>query len=350
MHITHIIPTLSFGGAERTVVDIINRAHPDFDFSIIVFSEHTPLKAQITRPNVRVICVPKKGQLSLGLIGAIKKELRSLKPDVVHTHLFGGDVWGRIAARSLKIPVVTTEHNLNYDEGMVKALVKRILKRKTKAYAACSETVKEYMHSRYGIKKKVQVVYPGVDLDRFLSAPTNLSVPLKIAIVGRLVPQKGHKKALQAISSLDKNLWELSIVGDGPLKLELQSWCKKYNITEKVTFVPPTPKIEQVYARHDILLIPSQWEGLGIVAMEAMAAGRVVIAASVGGLKEIIQHKTTGLLCGEEVHSFTEAMEWCVDHRQEALTLANQASHYAHAHFGVENMVQKYQEMYKSVV
>ena len=257
MHITHIIPTLSFGGAERTVVDIINRAHPDFRFSILVFSENTPLKSQITRPNVQVICVHKKGQLSLGLIGNIKKELRSLKPDVVHTHLFGGDVWGRIAARSLKIPVVTTEHNVNNDEGMIKALVKRLMKRKTKAYAACSETVREYMRSRYGIKKNVQVVYPGVDLERFNSTPAQLFVPLKVAIVGRLVAQKGHKKALQAISSLDKNLWELSIVGDGPLKLELQSWCKKYNITEKVTFVPPTSKIEQVYASHDIVLIAS---------------------------------------------------------------------------------------------
>ncbi len=350
MHITHIIPTLSFGGAERTVVDIINRAHPDFRFSILVFSENTPLKSQITRPNVQVICVHKKGQLSLGLIGNIKKELRSLKPDVVHTHLFGGDVWGRIAARSLKIPVVTTEHNVNNDEGMIKALVKRLMKRKTKAYAACSETVREYMRSRYGIKKNVQVVYPGVDLERFNSTPAQLFVPLKVAIVGRLVAQKGHKKALQAISSLDKNLWELSIVGDGPLKLELQSWCKKYNITEKVTFVPPTSKIEQVYARHDIVLIPSQWEGLGIVAMEAMAAGRMVIASSVGGLKEIIQNKTTGILCDGEVHSFTEAMEWCVDHHLEALTIAQQASQYAHAHFGVEIMVQKYQEMYKSVV
>lgn len=350
MHIVHIIPTLSFGGAERTVVDIINNASEEFHFSVIVFSNDTPLKDQIIRKDVSVICIPKKGQISWHLFGDIAAELKKLQPDVVHTHLFGGDLWGRLAARRLKIPVVTTEHNMNNDEGFLKAFLKRIFKKRTQQYSACSEGVKKYMSRRYGIKKNVEVIYPGVDIGRFSAPVSNFAFPLKIVMVGRFVEQKGQKIGLQALSSIDKSLWRLSLVGAGPLKYSLQQWCKTLNIEENVTFVPPTSRIEQVYARHDILLMPSLWEGLGIVPLEAMAAGRVVIASDVPGLSEIVKNNETGILVPPSASAFTEVIRTVCEDRGTLSHIANNAREYASKNFAVEKMIRSYEFLYKKVV
>lgn len=349
MHIVHIIPTLSFGGAERTVVDIINNASDEFQFSVIVFSTETPLKDQITRKGVQIIYVPKKGQVSWHLFGDIKKELKKLQPDVVHTHLFGGDLWGRLAARRLKIPVVTTEHNMNNDEGLFKAFLKRMYKRRTQQYAACSEGVKKYMSRRYGIKKNVEVIYPGVNIARFSAPDALFDFPLKMVMVGRLVEQKGHKIGLQALSSIDKSLWHLSIVGAGPLKYSLQQWCKTLGIEENVTFVPPTLRIEQVYARHDMLLMPSLWEGLGIVPLEAMTAGRVVIASDIPGLGEIVKTRETGILVPPTSAAFTEILREVCENRGMLRVIAKNAREYAMKNFGVEKMTRSYEFLYKKV-
>lgn len=349
MHIVQIIPTLSFGGAERTVVDIINHASPEFQFTVIVFSETVPLKEQITRPNVHVIYLPKKGQVSWHLFRDIKETLKNLQPDVVHTHLFGADVWGRVAANRLKIPVLTTEHNINNDENFIKALVKRFLKRRSAQYVACSQGVQKYMISRYGIKKNVEVIYPGVELSRFAAPEASFTFPLKVAMIGRLVEQKGHKIGLQALSSIDKSLWHLTIVGDGPLKLPLQRWCKTINIEENVTFVPPTLRIEQVFARHDIILMPSRWEGLGIVPLEAMTAGRAVIGSDIPGLREVIHSGETGILVEPETSAFTKVLRDAFENRDQLRTLAQSARVYAQKNFGVEKMVHSYETLYKKI-
>ena len=73
--------------------------------------------------NFKVEVAP-DGELGLAMV-------KKIKPDIVHTHLFGGDVWGRVTAHKLHIPVVTTEHNVNIGEGIIKHLVKRFLKNKT---------------------------------------------------------------------------------------------------------------------------------------------------------------------------------------------------------------------------
>jgi hypothetical protein len=100
LHIVHIIPWLGFGGAERSVVDLVNHSNPLIRYTIILFFDHKPFAALITSSNVQIKVVQKRGKLSLGLLFALKKLLKQLQPDVVHTHLFGGDVWGRLAAKN----------------------------------------------------------------------------------------------------------------------------------------------------------------------------------------------------------------------------------------------------------
>src|SRR3990167_8202223 len=158
-HIVHIIPTLRYGGAERIVVDLVNRMDKKkYRFTIVLFSHDHPLQSELVEADI--IIVQKKGKLSLSFIGDLTRTLRRLKPDLVHTHLFGADVWGRLAAHRLSLPIITTEHNINKQEGILKHLAKRWLRKSSMQYIAISDAVAGYMKYAYGIpSKQITVIY-----------------------------------------------------------------------------------------------------------------------------------------------------------------------------------------------
>ena len=348
IHIVHIIPTLTFGGAERTLVNLINNSSFDFEHSIILFFDDQPLSDQINK-NIEIRILNKKGKLSLGMVGDIKKYLKELKPDIVHTHL-GGDFWGRIAAKKLNIPVISTEHNVNFDEGNIKRIVRKLMKNYSDRYVAVSKEVSKYVKSIYKIKNKITVIPCGVETDIFKNLPEPNFQNNNVVILGRLVPQKGYIVALEALSKIKDN-WNLKIVGNGELKDELILKSKELGLENKIYFLPAVKDVAGILKDSDVLLAPSLWEGLGIVAMEGMAAGRLVIASECGGLKELIQDKKTGLFFKtSDVDDLTEKINWYFENKKECLKIANQGKVYALENFGIKKQVQEYEKLYKEIL
>ncbi len=191
VHIVQIIPTLRYGGAERLVVDLVNTLdEKKFRSTVLLFSHDHPLKSAIRHADI--IEVEKKGKISFLLFGDIKKQLKERAPDIVHTHLFGADVWGRVAAGQLGIPIVTTEHNINKSEGIIKHGIKHLLRGTSDAYIAPSEAIASYMMHAYGIHKNISVIQNGIDTKKFLDIPhAKLGSSLRFLLIGRWVKQKG---------------------------------------------------------------------------------------------------------------------------------------------------------------
>lgn len=349
------MPALRFGGAERTVVDIINHADPNrFHFSILVFFDDIPMRDEIIRDDVDVIVVPKRGKLSLGLVFRLMKALKRLRPDIVHTHLFGGDVWGRLAARECHIPMVTTEHNINVEEGKIKHWIKRKMAGYSRAYAACSRAVAEYAMREYRVPRaRIRIIRPGIELSRFagIPAPSFDRRPLRFLLLGRLATQKGHRLAVHALSRFPKAEWRLAIVGDGEEWTALDFLIRRLRLCEVVTLSPGTHDVQGAYGKSDIILVPSLWEGLGIVAMEGMAAGRLVVGAKTGGLPEVIAHKKTGLLfAAGDVDALAGALRYVFGHARACRAIAEVGRDHATERFGVQAMARHYASLYDDVL
>lgn len=354
IHVMHIIPTLEFGGAERMVVDLVNHADAErFRFTIITFSDRIPLASEIKNNEVEVKIVPKRGKISLHLFNDIYQCIKKIQPDVVHAHMFSADVWGRVAARLCRVPVVSTEHNINAYEGWVKNTIKRLMKNWSAVYVACSESIREYAVEAYHITHQIKVVRSGIEVEKFSTIPSlskNMTKPWHFLILGRLVKQKGHRVALEALARLRDRKWCLSIVGAGSEKQELENMVRNFNFEDRVFFYPPTHDVTRLFSEHEVVLIPSLWEGLGVVAIEAMAAGRVVVASNVDGLKESIDQGKTGFLCeSKNVNAFTERLEWCLSHQDEVFEVAQRARKEA-KRFDVRVMVKKYEKVYREIV
>lgn len=352
IHIVHIIPSLTFGGAERFVVDLASHGNAGFRYSIVVFSNDLPL-AQGLSPAVSVHVVEKKRSHLPVFVDMLATRLRTLKPDIVHTHLFSADLWGRLAAKKIGVPVVTTEHNENFAEGWIEETTKRFLRNKSAVYTCPSVAVEDYMEAHYHIAKKdIHVIRHGIDVNRFLRIlSSEWKAPLRFLILGRLVPQKGHDVALAAFAELKDLSWKLDIVGNGPLHDTIWRQIARLGLSDRVRMLPATADVSSVLAMHDVLLMPSRWEGLGLVAMEAMAAERLVIASKTGGIPSMIQDGDNGLLVPPgDPALLRRRIRWSLEHPAAAERIAHHARKYAKEHFDIRAMVRAYEAVYRSVV
>jgi len=348
IHVVYIIPTLNFGGAERLVADLVNNCDKTkFRFSVIVLFDQNSLEKEITGAPIYV--VPKKGKLSFHLREDLREKLKELKPDIVHTHLFGADLWGRLAARDLSLPVVTTEHNLNYSYGLFRTLVRKLMKNYSQQYVACSQAVADYMSQTYGIgQDKIVVIKNGIVLKKFVIPEPTWQEPLRFAMIGRLTQQKGQGIVLSVLANLKHLPWQLDVIGQGENYKFLRQMCAQFGLDERVNFLSPENNVAKILSQAQVVLTPSLWEGLGVVAMEAMVAGRLIVASNTGGLKEIIQDKKTGLLIEPgNVGEWTKALSAIINNPEMCKPIALAGQNFARDNFGLEKTIEQYQKVYQ---
>jgi|GEM_PF-198997 len=348
IHVTHIIPALPFGGAERFLVDLVNNSSERFLHSIIIFRDEQPIAVEFAR-EVSIRIVPKRGKISLGLIKDLALAIKQEKPDIVHSHLFGGDVWGRMAASMAGIPAVATEHNTNLGESFWRHAIKRRLARLSLAYAAPSAAVALFMEKTYKIKKDLITIIPyGIDLARFLNVPPLIAPPFRLLILGRFTRQKGHDIAFKALAQIPDFPWRLSCVGRGEEEKKLRKLACSLGLEKKITFRQPIADVASLFRDHQILLLPSRWEGLGIVGMEAMAAGRPVIGSLVGGIPEVVKDSEHGILVPpENVGALVEALRGVFEEPEILLIMGKKAKEYAKENFGADKMTAAYEKWYE---
>lgn len=353
--IIHIITSLNFGGAERMLLDLARGFSSEFfEIKVVTVVRGGSLEEDFKETGIEVRVFEKRGKVGLGVIWKLWRFLRHEKPDIVHTHLFGGDTWGRIAAILARVPVIiSTEHNTNFDEGWVKRKLKKFLSLFTKKIVAVSEAVKNYSVSRDKIKeKKIAIIANGINLDKFSGIPEKeFGDPPVIGVVGRLEEQKGHKYLFEALNLIKIIPWKLWVVGDGSKKNELERLAKDLNLRERIIFLGARKNIPEILSGIDIFAFPSLWEGLGLAALEAAAAGKPIVASRVGGIPEIISDGETGILVEpKNVKSLADGLERVLLGKIDAKEMGARAKKMVQEKFGAEKMAEAYDKLYKELL
>lgn len=350
IHVVQIIWSLTYGGAEKMVLDLVSQsASDDILYTIIIFDPEAPLRHLVPR-SVNLIVLPKRSWFGFHLYKDIHNALKKLQPDLVHVHLFTAELWGTLAARSLGIPVLYTEHNTNDDFNVVRLGIKRLVLRYVKYAVACSEAVERYMRKKLHITAPISVVKNGINVERF-GGVRGQSELFSCVVVGRLMPQKGHEVLLKALSNLRQYPWSLTVVGDGDLKNSLQEQARTLEITDRITWLGFQDDVAEILANQRFLIAPSLWEGLGVAVMEGMASGKVVIASDIGGLKELVSDGKTGYLVAPgSVSALVREIKFCFDNPEKCDQVALAAKEYAVEQFSVGAMVTAYEQLYKKLL
>jgi glycosyltransferase involved in cell wall biosynthesis len=231
------------------------------------------------------------------------RAVRAERPDLLHTHLVHGDVYGSIAARATGTPFVSTRHNDDrYLLGPFR-YVDRAFARRAGRLIAISDAVRDFLARAGHDPRKLTTIHYGLDeLPAAPSSPTPAEAgipadaPLALA-VGRLIEQKDHATLLRAFAVVREQHPQarLAILGSGPLEAETRALAASLGLADAVA-LPGRTDIRDWLLRADVFVHTSRWEGFGIVLLEAMLAGLPVVATRVSAVPEIVADSVTGAL------------------------------------------------------
>lgn len=262
------------------------------------------------------------GGLGLASAGAflfarVVGEVRALNykqpVDLIHAH--GPLPCGHAAmllSAELKIPYVVSVHGLDVFStvqvaGRAGVWCRRISQRVyagSRRVICISERVREQVIEGVGRNCRTSVVHNGVDPQLFSPTPNPSSDYLIVLSVGNLIPIKGHELLIRAVAALAPEFPSLSleIIGEGPEKSRLKALTQQLQVSERVRFLGRQPRRQVVAAmqRCTLFALPSHYEGLGCVYLEAMSTGKAVVGCRGQGIAEIIKHGTNGFLVGPD--------------------------------------------------
>lgn len=353
--IIHIIGQLSYGGAEKLVLDLCRKIDRQ-RFSVLVISIGKPGKliSEFDNAGIPVFSVEKKFKGDWRVLNKIRRILSEEKPQVVHTHLFGGDFWGGRAALQCGVPIViSTKHDIMY-EGLLKNFLVNKIRRKFSRVIAISRAIEDRLKNKDKISsEKISVIYNGIDMSKFFVPDAKIFQANEIVFgsVGRLVPIKGHDRLIKAVKYLKRDNWRLEILGDGPEKENLNNLIKQLNLEDKISLLGQITDVREYLHDFDVFVLPSLTEGLSLAVIEAAAAGKFIIASEVGGVPEIISHEQTGLLYSpNNIGELAEKIAWVFDHQDEARAMAQKLQQTVKDKFDINQIIKHYENLYLTLL
>jgi len=235
----------------------------------------------------------------------LSRSFREDGVEVVHTHLFGADLHASVAARGLRrLPVVTTVHNErpdNWRQGLVGGRLLHAAQR----VVPVGRRLEAALLARWpSLRPRIRTIENGVCdsgdavvlRDRCRSLLGLGSGDLVVGAIGRLAPQKAPLDLVAAFAqaALQSPLAKLVMVGDGPLRGEVEAELRRTGLKNRVVMAGNVPNAARLLPGFDLLVLASHWEGLPMVVLEAMMAGVPVVATSVGAVGEVLRHNDTG--------------------------------------------------------
>ncbi len=356
IRITYIIPTLDYGGAERFFVDLIkNIDREKFEPSLILYKRGGDWLKELEDLGIEIIILHKNSLIDCKNFFSLIKSLKKIKPDIVHTQL-GGDVYGILAAKLAGVSkVLSTEVNTNLHESKTYNLVKRFSLLFSDKVVAVSRAVLSDARKRYALgQKKLELIYNGIRLERFKIKENHFnSRPKRFFVfgtIGRLNEQKGHKILIEAFSKLKNKKTKLLIAGTGELEKDLLKQIEDLGLEKRVKLVGQVDSPKFLNSL-DIFVLPSLWEGMGIVLVEAALSGLPIIASSVGGVKEVLSDKEAFLVEAGRVDILSQEMDNLVDNFTTIETAAKieRAGKKMRDMFDILKITRDYENLYKSL-
>lgn len=306
MKVLIVSDVLSYGGASKLINDmvpILNERGCKCD--LLIWTDHNAKYIDgLRNQGITVDVIPKKDRNAIATIMYVKKYIKHGNYDVVHVNLFPMLYYCSIAKRLLgkKAPkFIYTEHSTDNKRRHKKYLkpLERIIYKKYDHVVSISEKAQEniiqWLKPVERWKTQFSVIENGIYLEQFRNATSydkkrlmsDYTEEIFLLMVGSFTEQKNHKFILQVINKLSSKYY-LFLAGEGPLQENIRNEAKRLGILNRVIFLGFRKDIASLMKSVDIVVIPSKWEGFGLIAAEAMAAGTPIVASKVPGLAEVV--------------------------------------------------------------
>jgi len=308
--VVQLLMTMPVGGAEIMVADIATSLDPErFEVVTVCLGQPGPLGEELRGQGKQVVSLglDVKHAGTFSLVGRVRELLKEIRPDILHTHLYHANLYGRLAARGLGLSgVVATVHNIYSRVKLHRCLANFLLARLGDYVLVFSPQVREDVR-RYDLvpEARLRLLTPGVRLEEPNSGESKEEARRSLGVSGfclgnvaRLEEQKGHEDFLMALSQVRAEIPDLTVllVGEGSRREYLRGLTRELGLQEVVRFLGTRRDIPRILRALDVFIMPSRWEGIPLTLLEAMGYGLPVVSTRVGRAPEIVRDGENGRL------------------------------------------------------
>lgn len=317
--VMHILSSTQYSGAENVVISIINSLQEDYRF--VYVSPKGPIGNVLEDKNIPYL------PLESDSVRCLDRVVKTWKPDIVHAHDFRASVKAAFCSyRCVRISHL--HHNPSWIKHInPKSILYLTSCLRVNKIVSVSRAILEEAWFTGIIKKKSVVLSNHVDSEAILDAASKASfdTDYDLAFVGRLTEAKNPLKFIRIVEEMTKQDKAITavMVGDGELQGECRQWIERLELSKNIRMTGFLSNPFSVMNRCKILVMPSIWEGFGLVAVEAMVLGKPVFATPVGGLRDIVNTKCGGFCTS--VEEFSKALMKALNDRDYYTELSEEA-------------------------
>lgn len=337
MRVLIVVSALTYGGAERQVV-LLSRAMSEAGHSVMIYTlnDQVPRANELLGSRVELVVDQKRSRLDFAVLRRLRRCILGWKPDVVHGFLFDGDLYSRLAAINLSVPVLNSERNDAYQRKRSQTLAFRLTSRFVDGVIANSYAGKRFAEHVHRISAdRVDVVWNGIDLDEVdrrtaVDQSKNPDWPGTdtkkiVVVVGALKPQKDYVLAIQVAEALFQRdaSFRFLMVGEGlslsntsKYKEQVLEHYRQSACVEAMKFLGPRTDVYEIMAQAGVLLVTSHFEGFPNVVLEAMSVGLPVATTDYSDIRRIVPNAWQ-VASQREPGQLADIVQRCVEQRDE---------------------------------
>ena len=367
INLLYIIYSMNNGGAETLALrlaEIIDKDH--FNTTVCSLSDKGPLRKILEDKKIPFVTLGKKEGKDLSIVLRLRKLLKDKRIDMIHTHNQGPLLYTFLATFfTKKYKIVHTEHinmlkELSYSKKHF--YYNKILYGKVDGFISIAKHLTDDFKKQYNLSRvRVATIHNCVDTANVPASPSKLlkselELNDKAQIIGNISAlrlQKDHDTLIRAMKIVAEKVPDaiLVVAGDGDQKEALLALISELGIANNVKLLGYRSDVGELLGQFDIFVLSSLYEGLPLCILEAMAAGKPIVATDADGTNELIIDDVTGLLAPtKNPEKLAQAMITLLESPDKAKQLGSTAQKLVQEKYSIKTMMQKYEQFYKELL
>lgn len=290
-----LLEDLEYGGTQRYAIHLLKRIDRELFSPILwVLRGGNDLLAMARESGIEVEYFSKSSWVGPESLARLAWRLLKTPPQILYTLTVVPNIWGRVFGRLARVPVLVSGYR-----SLVPKQHERWLWPLSDRIICNAHMLRDVMARSFSVPEgRIAVVPNGVDTDHFQPDPGPASMGPLVLSIGRLVEEKDPLNLLEGFRLVSERLPEVrfEIVGNGPLRPELEARIERYSLEARVSLLPGAADVRQYMKRASVFVLASVQEASPNVVIEAMAMGLPIVATRVGGIPELVEDSRTGIL------------------------------------------------------
>lgn len=355
LKILHVDPERNWGGGEAQVLGLLTYLSEKGHRNDLLTHPQGRLFEQSQTLNIRRLPLVARNDLDLRPVPRLRRLIREEKYDVVHLHTKRAHALSPWMPRGSPLPKYVVTRRMDYPEAN-NWYTRYLYGRPVDGVVAISQGIVELLLDAGVKREKIRLIHSGVDPRPFEATRKDCRSFSNRVVVGTaavLEERKGHRVLLEAARQLKRQGCQIKycLAGDGSLRRQLEEITENFGLKNEVDFLGFVSDMPAFLASIDLFVLPSLYEGFGVSVLEAMAAGKAVVASRVGGLAELVIDTVTGFLVApQDVEGLAQAIAKLARDGPLTQEMGKKAAERVRENFTMEQMAMKNEAHYYALL